>query len=99
MIFSPIKLSFKEPVSQFYVHLSILKPFNIYSGFHVCTLSNHELQWNLLKLFTAKFKIFWRENQHYPSTKRLQSIVIVIKISPRNYFSGIIMIISTAKRL
>ena len=35
MIFSPIKLSFKEPFSQFYVHLSILKPFDIYSGFHM----------------------------------------------------------------
>ena len=35
MIFSLIKLSFKEPFSQCYVHFSILKPFNTYSGFHM----------------------------------------------------------------
>ena len=35
IIFSQIKLSFKELFSQFYVHLSILKPFDIYSGFHM----------------------------------------------------------------
>ena len=74
MIFLPIELSFKEPFSQFYVHLSILKPFDIYSGFHMYYLIKSWATVESFEVVYCQIQNILAGKSTLPVCQRLQSI-------------------------